>query len=124
MINAKLITMSAEEKQIELQKYWNEFKAILNVASSRADIMESKYMPLIFAYQEIFNFKGGCIPKLNGINTNSDTSEYEKEIMKYLDKKIKKGKKGNVKVRKNIEEDVVIGIDENNKEKDMMELFA
>lgn len=87
LINANLTTLPDDEKQIELQRHWNMFKATLNVSSFRADIMQSKYYPLLFAYQEIFNFKGGRIPKIEGINTNSDTTEYEKEIIKYLDKK-------------------------------------
>ncbi len=87
LINTNLITLPPEDKQVELQNHWNNFKAILNVSSFRADIMQSKYYPLIFAYQEIFNSKGGCIPAIEGINTKLDTTEQEKKIIKYLDKR-------------------------------------
>ncbi len=109
-----------KDKLVKLQQYWNEFKAISNVSLEHADIMHSKYMPLLFAYQELFNIKGGCVPKLSlsqftslshnspdislshnseknkkieGIDTNVDTTEIEKEIVAYLEDKIKAEKK-------------------------------
>lgn len=84
-----LNSLPEKEKSNKMQKYWNEFRAILNVSPEHAELMESKYMPLLFAYQNLFNFKGGCIPNIGEINTKSDTSAIEEEIIKYLKDKNK-----------------------------------
>lgn len=115
LISSELLTLSKEDRLLKLQQYWNEFKAILNVSSIRADIIFSKYMPLLFAYQELFNFKGGEIPKLDGLNTNSDTSNIEKEIIDYLNN-LPKQKKSKPIIKKPITEIKI--------QKDYMDLLA
>lgn len=93
LILLDLQSLSDEDKAIKLQHYFNEFKAILKVSIEHAEIIQSRYMPLLFAYQELFNFKCGCVPKLDGIDTNMDTTEIEKEIVEYLKEKTKTDKK-------------------------------
>ena len=120
LILLDLQSLSDKDKAIRLQHYFNEFKAISNVSLEHAEIMQSRYMPLLLAYQELFNIKGGCVPKLSlsqftnlshnspdislshnsennkkidGIDTNVDTTEIEKEIIEYLKEKEKKEKK-------------------------------
>ncbi len=93
LILLELQSLSTEDNVTKLQHYYNEFKAITKVSNEHPEIMQSKYMPLLFAYQKLFNFKGGCAPKIRGLDINVDTTEIEKEIIRYLKEKAKSEKK-------------------------------
>lgn len=93
LIILELIDVPDDKRHEKMQYYWNQFKAIMNVSMEYAELMQSKYLPLLFAYQTLFNFKAGCIPNIDGINTNEDTSEIELEIINYLKEKSKGCKK-------------------------------
>ena len=92
LIKTQLDDLPLEEKKQRLQKHWNMFQAIMDVALIRADIMYSKYATLIFAYQELFNIKGGEVPKIEGLNLKEDFSKEKQEVLNYLDSKRKKAK--------------------------------
>lgn len=87
LMKVELDELKGEEKAKKLQEYWDEFCAIMDVTLIRADIMYSKYATKIFAYQELFNVKGGEVPRVAGIDLKHDHSDRVNEITKYLDKK-------------------------------------
>lgn len=82
-----------EEKKQSRQNHWQKFQAIMDVSLERADIMYSKFAPTIFAYQELFNVKGGEIPNIAGIDLKADFSKERQEVVDYLDEMCKETKK-------------------------------
>ncbi len=92
LILLELNGISDKDKNRKMQYYWNQFRAIVNLSSEHPEIMYSKYLPMLFAYQRLFRFDGGCVLQVENIDTNLDTSQIEKEIIEYLKKRPKECK--------------------------------
>ena len=90
LIKTQLDALSPEERKWRLQKHWNMLQAIMDVSLEHADVMYSKYAVSLFAYQELFNIKGGEVPKVEGLNLKEDFSKERQEVLDYLGNRKKK----------------------------------
>lgn len=93
LIKMQLDVLTPEERKQRLQKYWNMLQAIMDVLLEHAEVMYSKYAVSVFAYQELFNIKGGDGLKIDGLNLKEDCSKEKQEVLDYLTEMHKKGRK-------------------------------